>query len=472
MLSRFLFALAVLFLGCTSALAVSFRDIPLNYAHEDAVAGLSALGVITGNPDGTFKPHDPVNRVAMLAMLYRAAKKTPSVAVGCFSDLEPSSWYESTVCDAAAKGFVQGYSGGVFKPDQPVTRAEAIKLAISVLGVAAAEPSSSDHLYSDIGASDWHAPFVRTALARNILPIPGQDGSTLRPHQVLERGEAAAYIWNALAAKAAQPVSSAAGSSSSGSSEAESSAPSAADLDLETRAAAALRVMQQEEEALKRAAENTKSVLMPFTDKNQFSGKEPFSYQFSLSNSVTAEIVASIADAAAGGMTCRLYHLGRSGFTQEYYLGFRDGNHCTIRATLGAGKWRLQLEPEQLSPSFTVVAKLIKGDGNDGFSQAAMLPIGQAITDSLDSGDLEDWFTFSVPKDAKTVEKGGRELLMRVISSELLGCIIYPLDDVDMFGFTGPDCGKAYRYPPGTYMVGVRHAVPYSMRMTYSVQVK
>ncbi len=471
-----LFLAAILLLLPLATIAIRFPDVPSNYPHADAVEELTDLGVIGGNPDGTFRPHDPVNRAAMLAMLYRAAKITPERAGGCFEDVEETSWYEFTVCDATAKGYVKGYVAAdgkrSFKPGQPVTRAEAIKLTIAVFNIAEADLTATVKMYRDIAPADWHVRYIHTALALKILPIEGQDGDTFRPNQILERGEAAAYIWNAIPIKRAAQFAAA-------SSAASSVTPAAADAiaagltEIERRAAAALRTIQQEQRALERAQANTQSVTVPFSDKRNFDGKIPFSYEFSIIDSVVVvDVLASITEWNNGSLTCRLYHLGRSGFSQEYYLGFQDGKNCMIRAALSPGSWRLQLEPEKLAPAFTVSVKQTKGDGNDGFSQAGVLPLGQARSDSLDTADLEDWFKFTIPKDTKTVDDGGREMLMRISSTDTLGCLIYPLDDVDQFGFKGPECGLRYLYPPGTYMVSVRHGMPLSAKQTYSIQIK
>jgi len=212
--------LAIVLLFPASGFAVSFPDVPATHVHEHAIERLTAMSVITGNPDpssplgtgSTFNPDDPINRAAMLAMLYRAAKKTPEKVGGCFPDVQEGSWYEFTVCDAAKDGYVQGYSAAdgkkTFKPGQPVTRAEAIKLTLVILGIPEADLSRVVNMYGDIGASDWHARYIHTALAHHILPISGQDGDAFHPGQMLERGEAAAYIWNALEATSALPASS------------------------------------------------------------------------------------------------------------------------------------------------------------------------------------------------------------------------------------------------------------------------
>ena len=463
------------------ASAVRFPDVPATYAYATAVSKLSDLGVINGNPDGTFRPHDPVNRAAMLKMLYIAAKKTPEKVGGCFADVQEQSWYEFYVCDAANKGYVKGYNGVAFKPGQPVTRAEALKMTLSVFGIPQADLSASVTMYLDVQPSDWFAPYVHTALADGILPILSDNeseaasvnGRPFSPNTLLERGEAAAFIWSASRAKLTlQSQPSSASSEASSGDLSQSSSSSVEQSVIEKRAAAALKTIKQEQDALARAQANTKSVTVPFTDQQSFDGKQPFSYTFTVVSPSVVDFITSIDDWNTGALTCRLYHLGRSGFAQEYYLGFEDGKKCTIRVALTPGDWRLELAPEQLASKFSVSVKVVTGDGNDGFSQAGVLPFGKVRTGDLTAGDLEDWYTFSVPSDPATVAKGGKSMALSLTSTDKLGCIIYPLDDVDQYGFSGPECGRMYLYPPGTYMVTVRHGTPMSVRESYSIQVK
>jgi hypothetical protein len=208
---------AFLFFVPVTVLAISFPDVPASYPHKTAIEKLADMGVINGNPSGLFNPKDPVDRAAMLKMLYKAAGITPdSTKKGCFSDVIAGSWYENFVCDAASRGYVKGYEGNLFKPARPVSRVEALKLSLIILGIPMSDSSASLQMYTDVPKSEWFYPFVYTALSKKILPIAGQDGVQLLPHIPLERGEAAAYIWATLQAPAHMASSSSVSSVTSG----------------------------------------------------------------------------------------------------------------------------------------------------------------------------------------------------------------------------------------------------------------
>ncbi len=454
-------AAAVLTMLPMLASAASFPDVPSSYPHSAAVLRLADLGVIGGNPDGTFKPYDPVDRASMLKMLYKAAGKTADVSkTKCFPDVVAGSWYENIVCDAVAKGYVQGYDNGAsFKPGRAVTRAEALKLSIAVFGIAQAEGNAG--VYTDVTAADWFMPYVRTALGRKILPIAGQEGPVYRPNMPLERGQAAAYIWNALAVK--PDSTSFTPASSSSSSQGRASAMTERDREL-----AEQRANEQKSLALDMA--NMYRQSFPFSVAKTFSGKHSLSFRFVASSTMTADFTATLG--AKGAVTCRLYRLMGEAISNEYYLGMQDGQSCHLRATLVSGEYQLDVQGTVADAGVTVTGVAVKGDGNDGFSEAKPLETGKIRLDALEANDLDDWYSFTVTHSTSITEVPGQNRTVTVTATDKLGCIIFPLDDVDLFGFDSPLCNENFLYPTGTYLINIRHAAPRAARQTYSIQVK
>lgn len=464
---RSLVATMLSFSFAATAFAVKFPDVPATYPHKADIEQLSEKGVIGGNPDGTFKPTNPVNRAAMLKMLYLASGRVPGAEGGCFIDVEKESWYESYVCDAHASGFVQGYEspkGNMFKPAQPVTRAEAIKLTLAVFGIPMANLNAPVTMYKDIKTGEWHTIYIHTALALGILPIAGQDGEEFKPASLLERGEAAAYINHALPYRPRGEVSVVPTSSSSSAADlkasviTEDSSSSAKQTEAERRAEAAKRIAAQEAAALEKAKANSKAVNIPFAEKREFNGQEPYSYTFPINGTFTVEFTVHL-DSRGGTVSCRLYNVGRSGFSQEYYLGFgdEDTGTCVLRATVSPGNWLFQVDGNIANEVFTVDARKVQGNGNDGFSQAVSIPLNAARTGLLDDGDHADWYKFIVPSTQEVADFGGLKVRVHAIPVGEVGCIIYPMFDVDQFGFVGPQCEKDELLKPGTYVVGVQH---------------
>lgn len=441
------------------AFAASFTDVPSTHPHREAIEKLADAGVISGNPDGTFRPGDPVNRAAILKMLYLAGGLEASgkaSAKQCFPDVPADSWFATYVCDAAARGFVKGYADGKFWPGRPVSRAEALKLTVAVLGIPMRDPLASSHLYTDVAASDWFAVYVRSALAASILPIPGQMDSVLHPSWPLERGEAAAYIWNA---KNKVPLTSASSAASSTESAVTSSASG--------RASSASKSASSAE------ADRILNVKMPFAESAQFSGKKTVSYRFTVTATTLFEGTVQLRGSDTGALTCSLYQIASDGFTSKYYLGLQEGGNCYLRASLDPGDYQLQLAPTVADTWYVLDAKIgTTTDGNDGFAQAKILSTGSVKVDLLDANDLADYYTFTVVSDTTAINTGGKLMTVKVLSTPFTDCLIYPLANVDLFGFSGPECGKQYLFPGGTYVVVIRHPAPRAGKITYTIQVQ
>ncbi len=433
------------------AQAVSFPDVPSSNPYRQQIENLAAKDVITGNPDGTFRPGNPVNRAALLKMLYIATGKKPDGALGgCFkADVVPDAWYAPYVCDAVFRGYVQGYGDGTFRPGYPVTRAEALKLVVAVFGFDKVHFQSTQ--YTDVAVGDWFADYVATAVSLGILPIGTQMGLQLLPHEPLTRAEAAAYIWNALQVwtqEQGQSSSSAAAASSVSSQAAQQSSSSKPKATFDDTGASA-RVM---------------NVAVPFDDAQTFVQKTPFSYRFTLASPTVVDATAALRFGERGSLTCTLYRLAQDETSTEYYIGFVDGTSCLVHASLLAGNYQLQLQPTQPGTQYTVESTVGKSDGNDGFSEAQPLTLEKVRTSALEANDLDDWYTFTGPAD--------REMTLTLVSNSALRCLVYPGANVDIFGFSGPACNTAYLYPAGTYYVDVGHALPRAVRQSYTIQLK
>ena len=87
---------------------------------------VSQPAYITGFPDGTFKPGKEVTRaeaVRMFVKLVNNGAELPKNPTTSFKDAN-NAWYSDEINYAVAKGFIKGYSDGTFKPNQAITRAE------------------------------------------------------------------------------------------------------------------------------------------------------------------------------------------------------------------------------------------------------------------------------------------------------------------------------------------------------------
>ena len=161
-----------------------FSDISLETPHANAVLKIAEKGIISGYDDGSFKPDLQINRAEFLKILVEATKD-PGVTFdgkNCFPDVK-SEWFAPYVCYAKARGWVNGYGDGTFKPANPVNRAEALKMLANAYGWEVV----------NVGG-EWYSQFVNAALSKNVLlPAEAKDYGNAQ-----NRGFIAEMIWRAL----------------------------------------------------------------------------------------------------------------------------------------------------------------------------------------------------------------------------------------------------------------------------------
>jgi len=90
-----------------------------------------AQDIVQGYPDGSFQPDSPVNRAEALKILLGASRLEPfdeEFDLPEFPDVGTGSWFEPYADLALTYQLVNGYPNGTFKPEQPITRAEAAKI--------------------------------------------------------------------------------------------------------------------------------------------------------------------------------------------------------------------------------------------------------------------------------------------------------------------------------------------------------
>lgn len=119
----------------------SFRDVPQGAWYNAAVATMAKLKIITGYPDGTFQPDAPVTRAEFAAIAARFDEKSARTTAS-FRDIY-GHWAERYISRSAELGWIQGYTDNTFRPDQSITRAEAMALINRVLN---RNPESKDDL--------------------------------------------------------------------------------------------------------------------------------------------------------------------------------------------------------------------------------------------------------------------------------------------------------------------------------------
>ena len=117
--------------GSPAAGSASFTDVAKGQWYADGVAWASANGVVSGYPDGSFRPNDTITREQMAAILYQYARiqgklDDSRADLSIFSDLDSLSAYaKEPMSWAVAQGLFSGVSADTLAPGGSTTRAQA-----------------------------------------------------------------------------------------------------------------------------------------------------------------------------------------------------------------------------------------------------------------------------------------------------------------------------------------------------------
>ncbi|KAM3113411.1 S-layer homology domain-containing protein [Phormidesmis sp. 146-33] len=119
---------AALLSNSATAQNANFPDTSDHWA-QPFIAQLAERNIITGYPDGTYRPNRPVERDEFAAIVRSAfdQPKERSIESGStFKDVPQGYWAAPAIKEAYETGFISSYPGGSIRPRQPVTKVEAI----------------------------------------------------------------------------------------------------------------------------------------------------------------------------------------------------------------------------------------------------------------------------------------------------------------------------------------------------------
>ena len=136
----------------------SYSDVAAGAWYNHAVSTLSAMGIVKGDSDGKFNPNASITRAEFAAIVARFDDKANTSAAS-FSDIA-NHWAKDEISAAANNGWITGYTDGTFRPNNRITRAEAMALVNRVLKRL---PETDEDLHADMikwsdnsDASQWY----------------------------------------------------------------------------------------------------------------------------------------------------------------------------------------------------------------------------------------------------------------------------------------------------------------------------
>lgn len=158
-----------------------YTDVEENHQYRDAILYITDAEFASGYEDGTFKPQDPINRAEVLKIILNSSYSESSYSGSglTFTDVSESDWFYALVQEGVASKIINGYEDNTFKPGHFVNRAEFLKMFLNANQVVA---SSYDK------DSDWYQKFIDYALTNGLM-------SSENAGEQMNRGEVAEIIY-------------------------------------------------------------------------------------------------------------------------------------------------------------------------------------------------------------------------------------------------------------------------------------
>lgn len=113
-----------------------FTDVASGAWYNNAVSTLTRAGILDGYEDGSFRPNASITRAEFTKIAVSFFKHAGGASSNPFNDVPDSAWYAEFVKTAAELGLIDGYEDGTFRPNAPITRAEACTIVNRTLGRA------------------------------------------------------------------------------------------------------------------------------------------------------------------------------------------------------------------------------------------------------------------------------------------------------------------------------------------------
>jgi hypothetical protein len=181
----------------------AFSDLRADFWAGKAVEACAKAGIVTGFPDGSYRPELPVSRDQVAVYIARAvAGGDDLVPAGpgepSFVDVPASHWAYRYVEYAREMGIVGGFPDGRYRPADEVNRAEmAAFIARSVVlptgedGLQSYQPPDQP-TFCDVPGSHWAYRYVEFVAGQGIAG--GYEDGTYRPTKACTRAETAVYL--------------------------------------------------------------------------------------------------------------------------------------------------------------------------------------------------------------------------------------------------------------------------------------
>jgi hypothetical protein len=143
------------------------------------------IAYISGYSNGMFRPNNSMTRAEAAQMIYTLLRDQ-TVEQSSFPDVG-TRWYATAVGTMAGLGILQGYADGTFRANNAITRAEFVAMVVNCDTITGGEVP-----FSDVSSDSWAAPYIATAAANGW--ITGYPDGTFHPNEKITRAQAVTIL--------------------------------------------------------------------------------------------------------------------------------------------------------------------------------------------------------------------------------------------------------------------------------------
>lgn len=177
----------------------AFADMEGHWA-EQFVNSMGGRLIVNGVAEGVFTPERSITRAEFAAMLIRGLGLRPVEFEALFTDVSPDDWYGETAVAAHAFGLVNGFTDGSFRPNERITREQAMVMTANALQLTGflselfdSEQHSTLAAFADADrVSSWAKEGAAVSIRAGI--ITGRTPDELAPQAWVTRAEAAVIV--------------------------------------------------------------------------------------------------------------------------------------------------------------------------------------------------------------------------------------------------------------------------------------
>ena len=179
---------------------INFSDVPENFWARPFIVGLVERGLFDGVRQGTFQPNKTMTRAEFAVEVQKAFDPSPSRNQLNYRDVEGDRPNAEAIDWATETGFLRGYPGQVFQPDQPITRSQVLVSLVSGLGLnPPPDTNSTIKRYEDANKIPKYGigPVAAATQAGLVVNYPKLE--LFNPEKGATRAEVASFLYQALA---------------------------------------------------------------------------------------------------------------------------------------------------------------------------------------------------------------------------------------------------------------------------------